>query len=75
VAKEMSELTCTEYWTAFVLELVDGFHCSWIAQDPEQMASGSVISTGLVGGAVGDKVKESDVAQAETVVVLRESRA
>lgn len=71
----MSELTCMEYCTPLPLGFVEGFHCSWIPQDPEQLPSDSAISTGMEGGAVDDKVKKSAVDQAETVVVVRESRA
>ena len=77
--KEELELTCTEYCTPFPFELVDAFHCSCIPQDPEQLPFGSAINTGtvgpLAGGGVDDRAKDPAVDQAETIVVLTESRA
>lgn len=76
--KALLELTCTEYCTPFPFELLDGFHNSWIPQDPVQVPSVSAISTGTVGpledGGVDDRVKEPAVDQSETVVVFKESR-
>ena len=76
---EKLELTCTKYCTPFPLVLVDAFHCSWVAQDPEQLPLGSAISTGTVGplegGGVDDKVKGPANDQGETIVVFTASRA
>lgn len=80
VEKEELELTCTEYWIAFVLVVVEGFHCRLVEQpeDVEQEPSGSAITTGVVGGVVEtapDTVKLSVADIAEICWIATESRA
>ena len=60
------------------LEMVEAFHASVVAHDPEQVLSASVIGTGVVGVdevLEEDRVKLPTVDQAETLVVVTESRA
>ena len=77
VEKDELELTCAEYWMV-PLEMVEAFHASVVAQDPEQVLSGSAISDGTVGaleGSGADNVKESAADHGERADVLTESRA
>lgn len=52
VVKAELELTCTWYCTAAPPVLVEAFHCRVTAQELEQVALGSVTSTGTVGPVV-----------------------
>jgi hypothetical protein len=79
VENEELLLTCTIYWIEPPLGFVDGFHWRPIEQPEydEQLASGSAVSTGVVGGEleVFVSMKESVADQADTSVVVTESRA
>jgi hypothetical protein len=78
VEKEELELTCTEYWIAFPLVVVDGFQASPTAHDPEQELLVSCIGTGVLGGVaegVCDSAKLPTEDQGETLLVVTESSA
>lgn len=75
VAKEELELTSTEYWTALLLEFVDLFQASVMAHAlEEQELLVSWISTGMLGGVLRS-TKSPAADQAETLLVVIESRA
>lgn len=74
VEKDELELTCAEYWMV-PLEMVEAFHASVVAHDPEQVLSASAISTGIDGTAGALRVKLPTVDQADNLVVVTESRA
>ena len=77
VEKDELELTCAEYWMV-PLEMVEAFHASVVAQDPEQVLSASAIGTGVVGvdeEPEDERVKLPTVDHADTLVVATASRA
>ncbi len=49
MAKVELELTWTEYWTALPAGLAEAPHWRVVGQDPAQVASASVTSTGTLG--------------------------
>lgn len=75
VANVELELTCTLYWTALLLEFVDLFQVNVLAHAPEEQVLLALwTSTGMLGGALSSaKLPNAD--QAETLLVVLESRA
>lgn len=60
------------------LEMLEAFHASVVAHDPEQVLSASAIGTGVVGvdEVLDDEILKLPTAdQAETLDVVTESRA